>query len=99
MFEQKKYFGMTTMQIGIFAGLARLAFSLFCITDFLILGNSRRSANPQAPIATATMPHTAVMITTPTPTSAPLSTPLPYAALIHPIRTQDRLSLYDNSIA
>ena len=81
MNPSRKYFGMTTMQIGILASLAGAAFLLFCITGFLVLGKAR-GALSQPAAATSTAGPAPTLILTPTLTSTPAATPLPYEALI-----------------
>jgi hypothetical protein len=79
----KKYFGMTVTQLGILGGLAGLAFLLFCITGFLILGRGLRGANaPAVALATDTPQPTVTPFLSPTPTSTPAATAVPYETLI-----------------
>jgi hypothetical protein len=91
----KKYFGMTVMQLGILAALAGLAFVLFCIVGYLVLGKVTKASAPQAPTDTATIQPTVTMVLTPTPTTTPASTPLPYESLIPAGWAQYRTSLIE----
>jgi hypothetical protein len=89
----KKYFGMTVTQLGILAGLAGLAFLLFCIVGWLVIGRGLRAAQivppTPSPFATATL----VVLPTPTSTLAP--TPIPYETLIPAGWVQFKTPLYE----
>ena len=91
----KKYFGMTVMQLGILAGLAGLAFMLFCVVGYLFLSRSTGISASQFPTATATIQPTVTMVLTPTPTTTPASTPLPYESFIPAGWVQYRTALFE----
>ena len=80
MTESRKYFGMTTSQLGILGGLAVAACLVFMLTGWFVFrggsGFSRTPANTPAPQATSTP----FVIPTITPTQT--STPVPYEQLI-----------------
>src|SRR5215510_10129720 len=86
----RKYFGMTIAQIGILAGLAGLAFLLFCITGWMIIGRRLRPSQAQPLPSIAMAQSTATLIMTPTQTSTPAPTPVPYETLIPNNWTQYR---------
>jgi hypothetical protein len=93
MTGNKKYFGMTVIQLGILAGLAGLAFLLFCIVGWLVIGRGVRTAQSvpptSAPLATATL------IVPPTQTATPAPTPVPYETLIPAGWVQYKSPLYE----
>jgi hypothetical protein len=91
----KKYFGMTVMQLGILAALAGLVFVLFCVVGYLILGKVTGSSVTSLPTATTTIQPTVTMVLTPTPTTTPAATPLPYESLIPAGWAQYRTSLIE----
>lgn len=81
MQQNRKFFGMTPLQLGILAGLAGIACLLFGLAGaFLLRGNAgpfrRAPENTLVPQAIPTM----IVIPTLTPTQTP--TPLPYEMLI-----------------
>src|SRR5690349_15889482 len=81
MQQNRKFFGMTPLQLGILAGLAGIACLLFGLAGaFLLRANAvpfrRAPENALVPQATPTM----IVIPTLTPTQTP--TPLPYEMLI-----------------
>jgi len=95
MNQDRKYFGMTTMQIGILAGLAGVVLILFCIVGNLVLSKARAALMPQ-PVATISAPEaTATLLLTPTLTSTPALTALPYESLIPAGWAQYRTELYE----
>ena len=94
MNQDRKYFGMTGMQIGILASLTGAAFLLFCITGFLVLGKARGLLSKPA-AATSTLQPTATLMIPPTLTPAPAATPLPYESLIPGGWVQFRTALYE----
>jgi hypothetical protein len=91
----QKYFGMTVVQIGILAGLALLAFLLFCLVGWLFLSRATGFSTSQQPTVTATAQPTVTMVLTPTPTVTPAATPLPYESLIPSGWVQYRTALFE----
>jgi len=79
----KKYFGMTTTQIGILGGLAGLLLLIVCCGGWLILSKGSLFTPASVPPTQTSEPTvTAVVATTPTiiPTLTP--TPIPFEQLI-----------------
>ena len=92
----KKYFGMTVMQLGILGGLGAMAMLLFCIVGVLVAKNGfGGAAAQQLPTSSPTIAPTATLILTPTQTSTPTLTPVPYEALITPGWVQQRTALFE----
>src|SRR5262245_23794670 len=89
----KKYLGMTVMQLSILAGLAGLAFLLFCIVGWLVIGQGMGAAQAVPP--TPSPFATATRIVPPTQTPTPASTPLPYETLIPIGWVQYKSPLYE----
>jgi hypothetical protein len=90
----KKYFGMTITQLGILAGLA---FLLYCIVGWLMLGKITGRSNVQPGIATATITPqpTVTKVLTPTLTTTPAPAALPYESFITPGWVQYRTALFE----
>jgi hypothetical protein len=86
MDQEKKYFGMTGMQVGILAGLGLVVCILFAVLGWMVLGggNLKLPSFSRAPESTPTpqMTPTVFVIPTMTPTSTP--TPVPYEQLVPP---------------
>ncbi len=84
MKQNGKYFGMTTMQVGILAGLAGLVCILFGLVAWFMLGRVFSLSFAQKPVDTPVpriiSTSTPFAIPTITPTAAP--TPIPYEQLI-----------------
>jgi len=81
MDEERKYFGMTRMQVGILAGLAGTLLIIVCVGGFLVLrGGGIGLANSSAPTVVPTV--TSVNITPPPPTPTITPTLIPYEQLI-----------------
>jgi hypothetical protein len=93
MTRNKKYLGMTVTQLGILAGLAGLAFLLFCIVGWLVIRRGFRAVQSAAPIPTALPTVTLAVVAT--PTSAPTATPVPYESLIPDGWVQYKSPLYE----
>jgi hypothetical protein len=89
----KKYLGMTVMQLGILAGLAGLAVLLFCIVGWLVISRGARAAQVLPP--TSTPLPTATRIVLPTATPSPAPTPIPYETLVPPNWDQYKSALYE----
>ncbi len=80
--QNPKYFGMTTMQIGILAGLAAAACLVFGVAGFLILRGGLGSAAPAAPQDTPTPEFTVTPFALPTLIPTGTSTPVSYELLV-----------------
>lgn len=82
MTRQQKYFGMTSMQAMILAGLGGIACLLFAVTGWLVFGESLNVGLSRPPTETATpvLTPTVYVIPTFTPTVTP--TPIPYEQLV-----------------
>ena len=93
MTVNKKYFGMTVAQLGILAGLAVLAFLLFCIVGWLFIRRGLRAASPLLPAPSPFATATLVILPTQTGTTAPA--PQPYETLIPAGWVQYTSSLYE----
>jgi len=95
MNEEKKYFGMTRMQIGILGGLAGALLIIVCVGGFLILrgGGVAGLVNSSAPTAVPTVTSIAVTPPTITPTITP--TAIPYEQLIPADWKQYKTSLIE----
>jgi len=93
MTENRKYFGMTTAQLGMLGGLAAAACLVFAVTGWFVFRGgfnfSRPPVNTPVPQATSTP----FIIPTITPTLA--STPVPYEQLIPTGWTQHRTELVE----
>ena len=93
MNEEKKYFGMTRMQIGIVAGLAAALFLIVCLGGFFIFrggaGLAGNSVPTPVPSVTSIIPTPVTVIPTITPT------PIPYEQLIPPDWKQYKTSLVE----
>jgi hypothetical protein len=89
--QERKYFGLTTTQIGILTGLAGTACLLFGLMGWFIFrgGFSRPPANTPVPVSTSTL----FVIPTITPTLSP--TPIPYEQLIPNGWIQHRTALVE----
>ena len=89
--QQRKYFGLTTKQIGILAGLTGAACLLFGLTGWLVFrgGFSRAPTNTPAAVSTSTP----FVIPTITPTVTP--SPIPYEQLIPDEWVQHRTALVE----
>lgn len=94
MNDEKKYFGMTGMQIGILGGLAAMAMLLFCIIGVMVVRNGIRLA-PSLPTSTSTPQPTVTPIFTPSLTVTPGPTPIPYEELIPAGWVQHRTALFE----
>ncbi len=91
---KKKYFGMTTTQLGILGGLTGLVILLFCIVGWLLLSQGSRGGPQAAPATPIPLPSaTPVIPSTPTPTLA--VTPIPYETLIPSGWAQFQSSLFE----
>src|SRR5262245_54617380 len=89
--QEQKYFGLTTKQIGILAGLAGVACLIFGLLGWSVFrrGFSRAPANTPVVISTSTP----FVIPTITPTVT--STPVPYEQLIPEGWVQHRTALVE----
>jgi hypothetical protein len=83
MSEDRKYFGMTTMQIGILAGLAGVLLLIVCIGGWFVLRNTGSGFSVAPPTPTVEPTVTPVPVTGPTATPTSIvSTAVPYEQLI-----------------
>lgn len=94
MNDEKKYFGMTGMQIGILGGLAALAMLLFCIIGVMLVRNGIRLSPPPASFTSTPQP-TITPIFTPSPTVTPGPTSVPYEELIPEGWVQHKTALFE----
>ncbi|MEP0805545.1 MAG: hypothetical protein HRF47_08650 [Chloroflexota bacterium] len=83
MDEEKKYFGMTRMQVGILAALATVFVLVVCVGAFLVFRNLAPSVSA-LPQPTATPLPTVTLMAAPSPTVTPALAPtaIPYEQLI-----------------
>ena len=82
MSQDRKYFGMTTQQIGILAGLGALACLLFGVMGILFLRRGSSGLFSQALESTPAVRFTATPFVIPTTTPTATPTPIPYDELI-----------------
>lgn len=94
MRSEKKYFGMTGMQIGILGGLAGAALLIFCLLGVLVMRN-RLTPAAQLPTLAPTLEPSPTLIIAATPTSTPAATPQAYESLIPGGWVQYRTALYE----
>lgn len=81
MTQDRKYFGMTVLQLGILAGLVVFACLLFGVTGwFALRGGLGLFSRSSEPTPTIQPTSTRLIISTATPTETP--TPIPYEQLI-----------------
>lgn len=80
--QNKKYFGMTSQQIAILAGLAVAVLLLFIVGGWLVLRGLPGSSLAPAPQDTPVPQATATPFVVPTLTLTPTLTPVPYEMLI-----------------
>jgi len=78
---EKKYFGMTMMQVGIIGGMAVILLALVCVGGYLVLRNRGQSTDVQS-IPTVAPTVTSIVAVTPTLIQTALPTPVPYEQLI-----------------
>lgn len=94
MDEERKYFGMTKVQIGILGGLAGVLLIIICVGVWLISrGGGLGAAGSSVPTVVPTV--TSVNITPPTPTPTITQTPIPYEQLIPADWKQYKTSLVE----
>jgi len=83
MNTDRKYFGMTGMQVGILGGLAGALLLIACIGGWFILGNATGLGSfSEPPTQTLEPTVTPVIVTTPTIVPTITQTPIPYEQLI-----------------
>jgi len=83
MNEDKRYFGMTVMQVGILAGLAGALILILCIGGWVILRGAGSGFSVAPATQTLEPTVTPVPIMEPTPTPTPIvATAVPYEQLI-----------------
>src|SRR5512138_3385156 len=93
MTQDRKYFGMTTQQIGILAGLAVVACLLFGVAGFMVIRGGL--GGPAAPLESPTPQPTATPYALPSPIPTQTLTPIPYEQLIPEGWEQHKTSLVE----
>jgi hypothetical protein len=93
MTENRKYFGMTTSQLGILGGLAVAACLVFTLTGWFVFRGGLGFSRPPVNTPTSQASSTPFVIPTVTPTMTP--TPIPYEQLIPTGWTQHRTELVE----
>jgi len=93
MNQNRKYFGMTGLQIGILVALAGALLLILCLAGWLIFGNGFSFSRRPQDIPTSVPSPTLVVI--PTITTTPLPTLVPYEQLIPNGWTQHRTTLME----
>jgi hypothetical protein len=94
MNEERKFFGMTRVQIGILAGLAVFLLLLICGGGVLILRRGGMGFSGQS-VPTVMPTVTSVMVTPPTLTPTITMTPVPYDQLVPSDWKQFKTSLVE----
>ncbi len=94
MTQNQKYFGMTTTQIAILAGLAGMVCLLFAVAGLLVLRGGLGGSAP-APQNTPTPESTVTPFLLPSPTATATITPIPYEMLIPQGWVQFKTSLVE----
>jgi len=95
MDAERKYFGMTRMQIGILAGLAGLLCLIVAVGGWFIFRNTGSNTGAGSSDPTAIPTVTSVMVTPPTITPTITMTPIPYEQLIPADWKQYKTSLVE----
>ena len=95
MKQDSKYFGMTTQQIGILAGLAALACCICSVTSVFALRRGLSGLFPPAPVNTPVILPTSTIVVTPTLALTATPTPVPYDQLIPAGWTQYKTTLIE----
>ena len=93
MTENRKYFGMTSTQLGILGGLAAAACLVFAATGWLVFRGGFNFSRP--PVNTPVPESTTTPFVIPTITPTLTSTPVPYEQLIPNGWTQYRTALVE----
>ena len=93
MTENRKYFGMTTAQLGILGGLAAAACLVFAATGWFVFRGGFKFSRP--PVNTPVPKSTTTPFVIPTITPTLTSTPVPYEQLIPTGWTQHRTELVE----
>ena len=94
MDEERKYFGMTRVQIGILAGLAGVLLIIICVGVWLISrGGGLGAAGSSVPTVVPTV--TSIVATPPTLTPTITPTPIPYEQLVPADWKQYKTSLVE----
>lgn len=94
MTEDRKYFGMTSRQIAILAGLAVAFLVLLGVGGWLVLGGGRARLAP-APLNTPVPQPTVTPFVIPTASSTATLTPVPYEMLIPEGWVQSKTALVE----
>jgi len=93
MTENRKYFGMTTAQLGMLGGLAAAACLVFAVTGWFVFRGGFNFSRP--PVNTPVPQATSTPFIIPTITPTLTSTPVPYEQLIPTGWTQHRTELVE----
>ncbi len=89
--QNRKYFGLSTKQIGILTGLAGAACLIFGLTGWFVF----RGIFSRSPINTPVIAVTSTLFVSPTVTSTVTPTPVPYEQLIPDGWVQHRTALVE----
>ena len=89
--QQRKYFGLTTKQIGILAGLTGAACLIFGLVGWSVF----RRVFSRAPVDTPVVVSTSTPLVIPTITPTAIPTPIPYEQLIPEGWVQHRTALVE----
>lgn len=95
MDDERKYFGMTKVQIGIVAGMAGVLILIVLAGAFLLFRNLNPSASAPQATSTPAPTVTLVVVTPPTATPTPAPTAIPYEQLIPADWKQYKTSLVE----
>lgn len=95
MAKERRYFGMTTQQVGILVGLGAFACLLFSVTGLLAMRRGLSGLFAGAAQGTPTVPPTSTIVFTPTVVLTETPTPVPYDQLIPDGWTQYKTTLIE----
>ena len=95
MTQDRKYFGMTTQQLGILGGLAVVVCLLFSVIGVLVFRRGVSGLFSQAPVNTPIVQPTSTVVATPTVGITETPTPVPYDQLIPVEWTQYKTTLIE----
>lgn len=93
--QDRKYFGMTTQQVGILAGLGLLVCLICSVSGVFALRGTLRGVQVGAPEVVSTVSPTATMVVTPGVVVTETPSPIPYEQLIPAGWTQYRTTLIE----
>ena len=95
MTQDRKYFGMTTQQVGILAGLGLLACLLCGVSAVFALRGNLSGIQVGAPEVVSTVSPTSTMVITPGVVVTETPSPIPYEQLVPAGWTQYRTTLIE----